>query len=278
MPSPATARWLLVATAVLFSTGGGAIKACQFDAFTIAAFRSAIAALLLLAIAPPSRHLRSLRPWVVAIGYAATMVLFVNANKLTTAANTIYLQSTAPLYLVLLAPLLLAERPSRADLQTLPLFLAAVVCCFLGAEQPQESAPQPLLGNVLAVCSGVCWALTLIGLRSMARQPHGAWPAVVAGNVVACLMAAPGAFPLGPHGPVDWLVVVYLGLFQIGIAYACMSHALPAVPAFEAALILLIEPVLNPFWAFVIEGETPSVWSIGGGVLILVGLAVRARL
>jgi drug/metabolite transporter (DMT)-like permease len=268
---------LLVVTAVLFSTGGGAIKGSWFDSWELATLRSAVAALFLLAIAPACRRLGDWRAWLAAGGFAATMVLFVSANKLTTAANTIYLQATAPAYLVLLGPWLLGEWPTKRDWAVLPLFALAIALCFTGEAAPQRSAPDPMLGNWLAAASGLCWAFTLVGLRRMARSEHGAWPAIAAGNLIACAVTAPMAWPLGEHRLLDWGIVGFLGVFQIGVAYALMSRALPAVPAFEAALLLLLEPVLNPVWAFVLEGELPSGWSLAGGALILTALVLRAR-
>ena len=163
------------------------------------------------------------------MAYAATLTLFVLANRLTTAANTIYLQSTAPLYLALLAPWLLHEPTRKKDL----LFMAAVglglALFFVGVEQPAETAPDPVRGNMLALASGVFWALTVCGLRWMGSaggERNSATVAVVAGNVIAFLIALPLALPLGSHTAGDWALIGYLAVFQIALAYV-LSQPFP---------------------------------------------------
>jgi drug/metabolite transporter, DME family len=278
MTSSATHRLQLLATAVLFSTGGAAIKATELGSWQVASFRSGVAALVLFLLIPAARRGWSWRVLLVSLAYAATMILFVTANKLTTAANTIFLQSTAPLYLLLLGPLLLHEAIRRTDL----VFMAAVGLglglFFVGAEAPVETAPDPLRGNLLAVLSGLTWALTVLGLRWIGRRPEpgaSALSTVVAGNLMAFLIALPFALPVPEVAAVDWLVIGYLGVFQIGLAYLLMTLAIRHVPALEAATLLLVEPALNPVWAWLLHGETPGRWALAGGALILGATAVK---
>ena len=144
-----------------------------------------------------------------------------------------------------------------------------------------ETAPDPLRGNLLALGSGITWALTVVGLRWMASAGAGrgsAAVAVVVGNVIAFLGALPFALPLGRHHATDWLLVGYLGVFQIALAYVLVTKALETLPALEASLILLIEPVLNPVWAWVFQGERPGAWSLVGGGVILGATTVRSVL
>ena len=122
MPARPRARLQLAAAAMLFSTGGAAIKAAEFTGWQIASLRSGIAALAILLITPAARRGWSVRAVLVGFAYAACLTLFVLANRLTTAANTIFLQSTAPLYLLVLSPWLLKEPIRRQDLG----FMAAV--------------------------------------------------------------------------------------------------------------------------------------------------------
>ena len=273
-----THRLQLLATAVLFSTGGAAIKATALGSWQVASFRSGVAALVLFLLIPAARRGWSWRVLLVSLAYAATMILFVTANKLTTAANTIFLQSTAPLYILLLGPLLLREAIRRTDL----LFMAAVglglVLFFVGAETPVETAPDPARGNLLAALAGMTWALTVVGLRWMGRQPEGGGSplaTVVVGNLMAFLIALPFALPVPEATPVDWLVIGYLGVFQIGLAYLLMTLAIRHVPALEAATLLLVEPALNPIWAWMLHGEAPGRWALAGGVLILSATVVK---
>ncbi len=278
--APITPRLQLVAAAVLFSTGGAAIKACALSSWQIASFRSGIAAITLIALLPATR--RRWTPAIIGVGaaYAATLILFVAANKLTTAANSIFLEYTAPLYILLLGPWLLAERIGRRDLAYMGVLAVGMAFFFAGIESPSVSAPHPSLGNLVAVASGVTWALTVVGLRALGRRGENAngLGAVVAGNLIAFLVCLPLALPARGTGAGDWLLVGYLGVFQIGLAYVCVVPAMRHVPALDASLLLLIEPVINPFWAWLGQGETPSAWALAGGAVILTATAGKAWL
>jgi drug/metabolite transporter (DMT)-like permease len=233
-----SARLQTLGAALLFSTGGAAIKATSLSGWQVASFRAGIATIALVLLLPAARRRWTARALAVGLAYGATTTLFVAANKLTTAANTIFLQSSAPLYVLLLSP---------------------------------------WLGNVLAICSGVTWALTLLGLRWLGRDTNdgSSMTAVVSGNVMAFLFGLPLALPLGSHGAADWLAVVFLGIVQIGLAYVLLTRALGRVPALEASLLLLIEPVLNPIWTWLLHGEAPGAWAVLGGTLILGATAFR---
>lgn len=275
-PRHTTARLQLVAAALLFSTGGAAIKSADFTAIQIAGFRSGIAALALLLLLPAARRGWSWRTGLVGVAYAATLVLFVLANRLTTAANTIFLQSTAPLYILVLGPWLLDEPIRRRDLGFMVLVVAGLVAFFVGVEPPAVTAPDPARGNLLAVLSGIAWAFTICGLRWLGNRAHvaeeggeSALAAVVGGNVLAFLACLPASLPVGPHAAVDWALIVYLGVFQIALAYVFVTRALRWLAAFEASILLLIEPALNPVWAWLVHGEVPGLWAVAGGALIL---------
>lgn len=274
-------RLQLLAAAALFSTGGAAIKATALSGLQVAGLRSGLAAFALFVLISDWRRFWEPRALLVGIAYAATLVLYVAANKLTTAANTIFLQSTAPLYVFLLGPLLLAERADRTDLAVSVLLALGIACFFLGAEPPVRTAPDPALGNLLAALAGGAWALTLLGLRWLAREEEPGEPAasagraVVAGNALAFLFCLPWIFPLEGATPLDMLVVGYLGLFQIGLAYLFMTRGMRRVPALEAALILLLEPVLNSLLAWAVHGERPGTWSLLGCSIIFLGTLAR---
>jgi drug/metabolite transporter (DMT)-like permease len=271
MTSRSAARLQLLAAAFLFSTGGAAIKAAGMTGWQIACFRSGIAAVALLCMTPAARRGWTPKAALVGVAYAGCLVLFVLANRLTTAANTIFLQSTAPLYLLFLAPWLLHEPVRREDLGFMLAVGAGLALFFVGVEQPAATAPDPVRGNLLALASGFCWALAIAGLRWLSRDRRRGSPiaAVVSGNITAFLLSLPMALPLGPHGLGDWAIVGYLGIFQIGLAYVFVTRAIQQIPALEASVILLLEPVLNPVWAWVIQGETPGAWALLGGAIIL---------
>jgi len=282
-PAPRlAARLQLLAAAALFSTGGAAVKATTLTGWQVAGFRSGVAALAVLLLVPGARRGWSPRVALVGIAYAATMLLFVLANKLTTAANAIFLQATAPLYILLLGPWLLKERIRRGDL----LFMAAVglgLALFFVAERaPASTAPDPLRGDLLALGSGVCWAATVMGLRWLHTSGGGSegsgLATVAVGNGIAFLVALPFALPVTAATPVDWGLIAYLGLFQIGLAYVFLTRGIEQVPALEASVLLLAEPALNPVWAWLVHGEVPGGWALAGGATILSATALRTWL
>lgn len=271
-------RLQILAAALLFSTGGAAIKAVSLNGWQIAALRSSIAALALFWLMPSWRRGWTRRTLWVGLAYAATMILFVLGNRLTTAANTIFLQATAPLYLLALGPLLLHEKISRRQIGVGVLLAAGMTLFFVGFEDPQATAPNPRLGNVLAAVAGLCWALSLAGLRWLGRAPvpantDPAGSAVVLGNALAGLVCLPLALPFGPTQTQDWLLVAYLGLFQIGLAYVFMTRGVRRIGAFEASLLLILEPVASVFWAWIVHGERPAGWALLGCAVILTAMA-----
>jgi drug/metabolite transporter (DMT)-like permease len=276
----ARSRAQLVGAAVLFSTGGAALKACTLDAWQVASFRGGIAALAVLALIPASRRRFTLRMAVVAAAYAATALLFVRANKLTTAAATIFLQSASPLYIALLGPFLLGERPRRRDLACMAGMAAGLVLIFLGLEEPARVSPDPVQGNLLGAACGVTVALMMIGLRWLGREGGGnaAPAAVVLGNLLAFAVALPFAWPVSGARALDWAVLGYLGVFQIAVAYALLLAAMRHVSALDASLLLFVEPVLSPVWAWLLHGERPGPLVLAGGAVILGATALWAWL
>jgi DME family drug/metabolite transporter len=276
-PRPTTAlpsRLGVLAAAALFSTGGAAIKACGLTGWQVASFRSGIAALLLLALVPDARRGWNRITLAVAAAYASTVLLFVLANKLTIAANVIYLQSTAPLYLILLSPWLLGERVRRADLPLMGALLFGLILLLGQNYDSTAIAANPALGNALATASGVSWSLTIVGLRLKSRGQDsrsdvGLAP-VALGNLLAFVIGLPWALPVRAARPVDWAVLGYLGLVQIGVAYIFLTRSLRRVRAIEASALLLLEPLLNPLWAWLMQGERPGPWTVlGGGIILL---------
>ena len=253
--------------------GGAGIKACELTGWQVAGFRSGVAAAMFLLFLPASRRLWDPKAALVGVAYAATMILFVLANRLTTSANTIFLQSAAPLYILLLGPRLLGERNRPSDGLVMALVAGGLSLFFIGSESPVRTAPDPVRGNLLATLSGICWALTIMGMRWLGREEragraHTA-PAVAIGNLLALFVSLPFALPVVQARAVDVAIVVGLGTVQIGLAYLFLTKGLRSVPALQAMILLLLEPALNPIWAWLWHGERPGGWSIVGGVLIL---------
>ena len=268
-------RLQVIAAAVLFSTGGAAIKTAVFSGMQVASLRSGIAAAALLL------YVRGRVTWswpTLGIGavYAATLTLFVTSTKLTSSANAIFLQSTAPLYIVVLAPLLLGERFRSRDLGFLAAIGAGLAMCSTGRPESIVTAPDPATGNLLGVLCGVTWALTLIGLRwSERRGAQIGMSAVVVGNAMACVAGLPFLGSLPSASAVEWATITYLGVFQIAIAYIFLTSAVAHVPALDVSLLLLFEPVLNPIWTWLVRGEDPGWRTLVGGAIIVTATAAK---
>ncbi len=272
-------RLYALGAAFFFSTGGTAIKLSGLSSWQIAGFRSGLAALLLWWLVPAWRKWWTPSSLVVGVAFGATLVLFVTANTLTTAANAIFLQYSAPLYLLLLGPWLLGEPNRRSDLALIALLAIGMLLFFVGQETPSATAPDPLRGNVIGACAGVAWALTLLGMRWLARQPDAAGAggtAVIAGNVLAFFVCLPWALPMPETTPTDWAVVFYLAVFQIGVAYLCLLRGIRELRALEISLLLSIEPVASGVWAWLVHGEIPGTMALIGCSLIFSSVLFQA--
>jgi DME family drug/metabolite transporter len=279
-PSPLSARLRVLAAAALFSSGGAVIKAISLTGWQVASFRSGVAAIAFFLLMPEARRRPNLKVLAVGFCYASTMILFVQSNKLTTAASAIFLQATAPLYVVLLSPWLLKERVRPRDLVYMAVLAVGLGFLFVGLDPVSATAPNPLLGNLLALLSGVLWALTIMGLRGLGRRggEEGSWGPASAlwGSLLAFGMCLPMALPVASSRPMDWLLVGFLGVFQIAVAYIFLLRGLEHVRALEASLLLLLEPVLNPIWAWLAHGERPGAWSLTGGAIILLSTVAKS--
>ncbi len=247
--------------ALLWSLGGVLIKSVHWNALAIAGARSGIAALVFLLYLRRPRLSFSGAQIGGALSYAGTVVLFVLANKLTSAANAIILQYSAPIYVILLSGPLLRERPEREDFLAVGAVFAGMALFFVG-----KFTWGNLLGNLLAIGSGVMFALLAIFLRL--ERDGSPFEAVLLGNVLAAAIGLPFMWQGLPE-PRGVFFLVILGVFQIGVAYLFYVEAVKSVSAFEACFIPIIEPILNPVWVFLFLGEAPSRWALLGGGMIL---------
>jgi drug/metabolite transporter (DMT)-like permease len=182
------------------------------------------------------------------------------------------------MYVMLLGPWLLRERVRRPEVLFMLSLGAGMALFFVGADRPYVTAPAPLEGNVLGALAGLSWAATLMGLRWLGRRSgagdRSAEASVVAGNVLACVVCLPLALPVASVAGADWALVAYLGVFQIGLAYIFLTRGVRRVPALETSLLILLEPVLNSFWTWLVHGERPGTWSLAGCTLILASTIV----
>jgi len=262
---------LIAAAALLWSTGGLAIKLVPLPAVGVVFWRSLVAGLVILAAFRPSRATwRHAAPSTVIV-YALMILTFVSATKMTTAANAIFLQYTGPLYVLALAPFILKEPFRKADAAAVAVALLGMSLFFVGRLDPGA-----LAGNLVAVLSGVFFGLTVLLLR---RDASGdAIPSVIAGNLAAAALALPfawGNLALDLRGVA---LVLFLGVFQMGISYILFVRGLGTVPAAEASLLGMLEPTFNPLWAFLGLGETPSGWASLGGLIVLAAVGARTLL
>jgi len=253
--------------ALLWSSGGLFIKLAPMPALAVACGRSLIAgAFYLLVLRPRLRDAR----WTTAAAYAACIVTFVSATKLTTAANAIFLQYTGPAYVLMLSPWLLDEPLRPIDVACVVLSLAGMSLFFVGKVEAGQT-----LGNVLGIVSGVFFALAIVLLRRDARGGRDdALPSTTLGNLMAAAVTLPWALKTTPTG-LGLGVLLYLGIVQLGLAYWLFIRGVKKVPAAEASLISMLEPVLNPVWVLLGTGERPGAWAIGGGAIVIGAVVLR---
>jgi drug/metabolite transporter (DMT)-like permease len=268
----------VLAAAVLWSTGGLFIKWVSLDALGVTMWRSLLAAVTMwLVVRPAIRAPWRTGPltWGIAISYALTLVLFVSATKLTTAANAIFLQYTAPIYLLVTGAVFLRERPTRLDFATVAVAFGGMALFFVGRIEAAS-----LDGNILAVLSGVALAAMFTLLRAPSCTPATRPEAMMLGNLLLvvglfAVNAARGSTAPFTPGPADIFGLIFLGVVQIGFAYLLFGFGVAHVQALEASLIGMLEPVLNPVWVLIFLGETPGWWAALGGAIIVAAVATR---
>jgi drug/metabolite transporter (DMT)-like permease len=270
-PSPAhrVAIFQLFAAAICWSLGGLLIKSIAWSPLAVAGGRGLIAAAFLLLVHRGLRFHFSRWQVLGAIFYAACTVLFVSATKLTTAANAILLQYTAPVWVALLGAWILGERARRIDWWTIGVVLIGMALFFGHSLELRHT-----LGNVLAVASGVAFAAMTVALR---RQKDGSpVESIILGNLLAFAIGLPWLLQAPALPVIGWGALLALGVVQLGVSYWLYSRAIRQVTALEAVLIPVIEPILNPVWVLLVHGETPSGWALAGGVVVLGGVTARA--
>jgi drug/metabolite transporter (DMT)-like permease len=258
----------LALSAILWSFGGLFIKLVSWNPMAIAGLRSFIAVLVLLAYVRHPRFTWSFPQMGGAIAYAVTVTLFVLATKLTTAANAILLQYTAPIYVALLGAWFLGERAEWFDWIIILILIGGIALFFL-----DHLTVGNLLGNGFAILSGISFACLVLFLRKQKNEsPIGS---IILGNLLTSLVGLPFMFESMP-GALSWAGLLFLGVVQLGLSYVLYSEAIRHVTALEAILIPGIEPILNPIWVFLILGERPGKWALIGGFIVLISVTLRS--
>ena len=264
---------------LLWSTGGLFIKANTLDAFAVNAGRSLFAAIT-VAVFTYQKGLKLDRfTLLTSFLYAGTLSCFVYATKSTYAANAIFLQYTAPVYILILAPVILKEKFRSSDLITVLLCLGGMSLFFLETQAGENKLVSNIFwGNIAGLVSGVFFGLYFVLLRHP-RSLGNRNPAISVfyGNLLVVLFMVPFLIqnPPAPGGK-DILVILFLGVFQIGIAYVLFTKGIAAgVRSLDASIIGFIEPMLNPVWVFLVLGEKPSQWAILGGAIIIAAVILH---
>ncbi|MCM3903831.1 MAG: DMT family transporter [Pyrinomonadaceae bacterium] len=267
--------YFVLAAAIIWSTGGLFIKWTSLSGLELSFGRSLLAAIT-VAIFTRREGFGINRVTVLAsLLYAALLLLFVLATKETTAANAIFLQYTAPLYVLILEPLFYQEKFRRRDLLTVIACVIGMSLFFVGKLRPQD-----VTGNLLALASGLCFAFYFLLLRHSSARTVNRASSVIYGNLLVVLLCAPAGLAVLPNlNRFDALAVLYLGVVQIGVAYTLFTLGMArGIRSLDAGIVGYIEPVLNPIWVFLVLGERPSKWALIGGAIIISAVVVHTTL
>ena len=265
----ARAVGLMATAALCWSLGGLLIKSVDWPPLAVAGGRGFIAAAFLAVFAPRFRFTWSAAQIGGAMAYAATTILFVTATKLTTAANAILLQYTAPVWIALLGAWFLGERATRADWLTIAIVFGGMSLFFCDDLQLAGFA-----GNLIALASGVAFASMTLLLRK--QKDTSAEESIFLGNLLAGVVGLPFMFSAQALPSVrGWIALALLGIVQLGISYLLYARAIRHITALEAVLIPVIEPILNPIWVLLALGERPGPLALLGGVIVLAAVTTR---
>lgn len=260
------AIFLLVVTALLWSMGGLFVKMINWHPLATAGMRSLISALtILFLIRKPKININV--PFILGVvSYAAAGILFVSATKLTTAANAILLQYTAPVYVAVLGAVFLKEYVRKSDWLCIAITLAGMTLFFV-----DKLSAGNLIGNLLAILDGIAFALIAVCLR---RESSSAIHMVFWGNVLIAIVGFPFIL-CTDFDPQSLISVTFMGVFQFGISYVLYTIAIKKVTALEGVLIPVIEPIMNPLIVLAVTGEIPGKWALVGGLVVMASVTVR---
>jgi drug/metabolite transporter (DMT)-like permease len=264
------AVWLLILVTLMWSSGGVLVKLVDLHPLATAGMRSAIAGLVVLAFLRRPRFALSWSLWGGAVAFAASQLLFISATRLTTAANAVFLQYTAPIHVAVFGTWFLKERLRWLDALSIGAVLVGMFLFF-----GDELTTAGLWGNVCAVGSGVAFAWVILVLRQQKDGPI--LEIVLLGNLLTALAGVPFMFAGLPDAK-GWLGIVLLGVFQLGLSYVLYAVVIKHLRAMEAVLIQTIEPILNPVWVLVFLAEVPGRWALVGGGIVLLSVTFCAIL
>ena len=269
MASSSRPLLFVLAAALLWSTGGLFIKWTTLSGLELSCWRSFFAIFTVALLTRREGFGINRITAVASVLYALLLILFVLATKTTTAANAIFLQYTAPVYLLILEPIVYKEKFRSRDLITVLVCLGGMGLFFVGQLRPQD-----ITGNLLALASGLCFAIYFLLLRHPRAREVNRASSVIYGNTLAVLLTLPwGLATLTSITSPDLMSAAYLGIIQIGVSYTLFTVGMSrGVRSLDAGIICYVEPVLNPVWVFLFLGERPSRWALLGGAIIIVAV------
>lgn len=287
--------WAMVICAVGWSLAGVFMKYVSINSFAMAGFRSIFA---FVTIAALTRHFPrfviktndgtvdkkcTLYLWLAALNYAATMILFCLCNKLTYSANAVLLQYTNPAWIILLGPFLLGEKNTHVDYFSIIGVIIGMLLFFadtiFGEKTAIANSNTILLGNILALVSGITFGLTTIFQRKLQLlfADNTAGDAFMISQIITAVFGLIFVFTTdnGIPDKKSLLFLVLLGVVQMGIPNVAYTIGIKKVRALSASLITMLEPLMNPVWVFIFVHEAPTAFSIIGGVIILGCILMR---
>ncbi|MCL2816539.1 MAG: DMT family transporter [Oscillospiraceae bacterium] len=251
----------MFAASICWSFGGICIKFIPWGAMSIIGLRAFLAAVVFIIWRRNIKINFTAGNILAALCLSATTVLFVFANKLTTAAAAILLQFTAPVFIILINLIFYRKKPKLSEVTAVSVTILGMLLFFAGS---LESGA--LLGNILAIASGLTFAGVFVCNKRQDANPE---QALLLGFVINSLIGLPFVFFEATAESVAWAAVIFLGIVQVGFAYIFFSMGIKRTPALLACLITAMEPVLNPVWVALATGEIPGPFAVLGGAVIV---------
>jgi drug/metabolite transporter (DMT)-like permease len=260
----------MVLVTLIWSSNGLLIKLVSWSPMSISGLRSLFAVVVLLPIMGKPRHLVSFDTIAGGVGFAGALFTFVIATKLTTAANAIFLQLTAPIYVALLSGWILGERVRVLDWVITGIIISGMLL-FFGDNLTIDS----YWGNISAIISAICWALFVLFSRRQKDDVPLKIP--ILGHVICTLLGIPFIISAGlPES--GWVWIIPMGAIGAGLSFVLYTAVIKRLKAIEAIITQTVEPIFNPIWVFLALGETPGPWALLGGMVVLSSVTLHAVL
>ena len=256
--------------ATLWSIAGILIKLVPWNGFAVASMRSLVAGITILTymLITGKKLVFSKDTVISGILTGCVYICFVCSNKLTSAANAIVLQFTSPVFIVVLSAIFLKTGIRRLDLITVVVTLAGIALVFL-----DEIEPGHILGNAVAVLSGLLMAGMFMTVGNLEGDDR--FSAVAIGQMFTFLVGLPFVIFTRPvFSTAAVLSILTLGIFQLGISYILYVKASQTCPPLACCLLGVLEPLLNPVWVMLFDGETPGILALIGGVIVVASVTI----